>query len=208
MPFTTSTARTSKGQLTKQRILETAAQLFWKSSYHNVRVDKIVELAEVNKASFYQYFKNKEHAALACVEYMFSLTKEYIFEGSFAQEQDPIKRLEEIYRRIYVAHKELRDNEEHIPGCPFMNMGGELATDSELIRQKVEQVLEQFYRYQQRIYEDALAQGLTTQHWEPELIGRQLQGVLNGALSSAKIRNRPDDILDALVTAKALIGVK
>ncbi|OUS26958.1 hypothetical protein A9Q99_17250 [Gammaproteobacteria bacterium 45_16_T64] len=207
MPLLNTNDRATKGELTKQRILEAAAQMFWKSSYHNVRVDKIVELAEVNKASFYQYFKNKEHAALECVDYMFSLTREHIFEGSFAQEQDPIKRLEEIYHRIYMAHKELKDNEEQIPGCPFMNMGSELATDSEIIRQKVEQVLGEFYVYQQRIYEDAKAKGLTTMDWEPELVGRQLQGILNGAMSSAKIRNRPEDITDALVTAKTIIGV-
>lgn len=202
-----SVERTSKGEQTKQRILEAAAQMFWQSSYHNVRVDKIVERAEVNKASFYQYFKNKEQAALESVSYMFGRTKEYVFDASFESEQDPIKRLEQIFQRIYSVHQEFGEGDCTNPGCPFINMGNELATDSELIRKKVESVFSEFYRYHQKIYEDAKAQGLTSANWKPEEIGRHIQGILNGAMASAKIRKRPEDILDALAVAKAVIGV-
>lgn len=199
--------RTSKGEQTKQRILEAAAQMFWKGSYHNVRVDKIVAEAEVNKASFYQYFKNKEQAALECVNYMFGQTKEYVFDGAFESTQDPVKRLEEIFNRLYLAHKEIKDGGGNIPGCPFMNMGNELATDSELIRQKVEYVYSEFHLYHQKIYEDAVNLGLTKAKWEPEVVARQLQGVLNGSMTSAKLRNRPEDITDALPAAKAILGL-
>ncbi len=199
--------RTSKGEQTKQRILEAAAQMFWKSSYHNVRVDKIVAEAEVNKASFYQYFKNKEQAALECVNYMFLRTKEYVFDGAFESTQEPIERLEEIFNRLYIAHKEMKDEDGNIRGCPFMNMGNELATDSELIRQKVEYVYSELHRYHQKIYEDAKAMGLTDAIWDPEVVSRQLQGVLNSGMASAKLRNRPEDIIDALPAAKAILGV-
>ena len=202
------TERTTKGEQTKQRILETAASMFWKSSYHKVRVDKIVEQAEVNKASFYQYFKNKEHAALESINHMYKKTKDIVFESSFASDHNPVKRLENIFNNIYHLHTEQIELEGRCPGCPFVNMGNEMATDSELIRQKVETIFADFCSYHQRIYQDAKSQGLTDIVVEPEFIARQLQGILHGGMVSAKVTNRPEDILDALTTAKAILGIE
>ncbi len=196
-----------KGEKTKQRILEAAYQMFWKGSYHSVRVDKIVELASVNKASFYQYFKNKEQAALEGIEHMFELTKDHVFEASLQTHQNPIDRLDDIFKRIYLTHKNLKAKEGRSPGCPFVNIGNELATDSELIRTKVENIFDEFCTYHQNIYEDAYKQGLTTTDWDSEEIGRHLQGILNGAMISAKVRNNPEEILKAAKVAKAVIGV-
>lgn len=196
----------SKGEQTRQRILEAASQMLWKSSYHSLRIDKVVERAKVNKASFYQYFKNKEQMASDSVDHMLERTITYAFEGSFNSTQHPIERLEAIFNRIYQVHVELKENEGKTPGCPFLNIGNELATDNEIIRKKVAQAFDEFSSYHQRIYQDAKDQGLSQRQWSPELIGRQIQGILNGAMASAKIRNQPNDILDALVTAKALLG--
>lgn len=197
----------TKGEKTKQRILETASVMFWKSSYHNVRIDKIVAQANVNKASFYQYFKNKEQAAFECVVSMSQRSIDYLFKGSFDAHQHPIRRLEEIFNRMYRVHQRLKDTEGSCPGCPYVNMGNEMATDSELIRAQVETVFQRFAAYHQQIYLDAKAQGLTNANWPPEMIGRQLQNILNGAMTSSKINNQPQDILDALAIAKSVLGV-
>lgn len=206
MANTTANKLGSKGEQTRLRILDTASQMLWKSSYHSLRIDKVVAQAKVNKASFYQYFKNKEHMAVESLEHMFIRTKAYAFEGSFQSTQHPVERLETIFNRIHQVHVELKENEEKTPGCPFLNLGNELATNNEDIRKKVQQVFTDFAHYHQRIYEDAIAQDLTQAQWPAEVIGRQIQGILNGAMASAKIRNQPDDILEALVTAKTLLG--
>ncbi len=198
----------SKGEQTKQRILETAAIMFWKSSYHKVRVDKIVELAEVNKASFYQYFKNKEYAAFESMGYMHKLTIDTIFEAAFQAEIDPVKRLEHIFNNIYQLHKKQLEGEGSCPGCPFVNMGNEMAVDSEMLRKKIESIFSDFYSYHKRICQDAMKLGLSKINMDSEVISRQLQGVLNGAMVSSKIRNCPEDILDALITAKSILKLK
>jgi len=196
----------TKGELTRQRILDTAAQMFWKSSYHSVRIDKIVAQAQVNKASFYQYFKNKEQAAFDGIELMHQRTKEKVFDASFAKTKDPVKRLESIFKEIYNIHKSLKSNDGCTPGCPFVNMGNELASDNEKIRKKVAAIFEDFYAYHEQVFSVAQQLKLTKVTQKPEYIARQVQGILNGAMSSAKIRNRPQDILDALHTAKAVMG--
>lgn len=197
----------TKGEQTKQRILHTAATLFWKHSYQGVRVDQIVIEAGVNKASFYQYFDSKEQAAKASMQYMYELTLSYVFEGSFKEHTHPIDRLESIFKKIYTTHQHLKRNEGKSPGCPFINMGNELATENEEIRKTVAKIFDSFQRYHRKIYEDAAQKGLIDTTWDVALAGRQIQCIINGAMTSSKIRNRPKDILDGLDTAKRLFGI-
>ena len=198
---------TKKGERTKQQILETTAELFWKNSYHKVKIDTIVKVANVNKASFYQYFKNKEDAADKSINYMFEQTKEHLFEASFKKHTHPIKRLEEIFNLLYLSYTKLKDSEGKIPGCPFVNMGSELATENTFLREKIELIFEDFYTYHQTIYTDAQKMSLTKINLDPKDMGRYIQGILNGATTSAKIRNNPKDILDALIVAKIVMGL-
>ena len=197
----------TKGEQTKQRILETAATLFWKHSYHGIRVDQIVAEAGVNKASFYQYFKSKEQIAEVGIQYMYESTLSYVFEGSFREFSHPIDRLESIFKKIYTTHLRIKKTDGRCPGCPFVNMGNELATDNEDIRKTVVKIFESFHEYHRKIYADAAAKGLAQAEWDEAVVGRQIQGVVNGAMTSSKIRNRPKDILDGMDTVKRLLGM-
>ncbi len=196
----------TKGEQTRLRILDTAARLFWTNSYHSIKVDQIVNKAGVNKASFYQYFKSKEDAAFQGIQYMYKITEEYVFEAAFKEDTDPIKRLEGIFKRIYLTYKNQKKDEGVCPGCPFVNLSGELSTQNERIRKKINRIIKHFSSYHQKIYEDAKSQGLATNDLDPHMAGKQMQGILNGATVSVKYTNRPEDLLDAVETAKILIG--
>lgn len=197
-----------KGQQTKQKILETAATMFWKYNYHGITVDQIVDRAQVNKASFYHYFGSKENAAKEAMQYMYASTLSYAFDYSFAEYSDPLERLESIFNRIYSNHRRIKRNEKRCPGCPFVNMGNELATVNQEMRKVVSKIFQGFHAYHARIYSDALAQGLTSIEWNPKKAGRRMQSILNGGMTSAKIHNRPEEILDALDSTCRLIGVE
>lgn len=55
-----SNYKSKKGEKTKQRLLESATQLFEKNDFTNVTVDAIVEAAGVSKGTFYIYFESKD----------------------------------------------------------------------------------------------------------------------------------------------------
>ncbi len=196
----------TKGEQTKMRILDTAARLFWTNSYHSIKVDQIVEKASVNKASFYRYFESKEDVAFQGLIYMFELTKEHVFEGAFKEDINPIKRLDGIFKRIYLTYKNQKQVDGVCPGCPFVNLSGELSTQNEKIREEINKIFIIFSTYHQKIYEDAKAKGLATNDLNPQMAGKQIQGILNGATASVKYTNRPEDLLDAAEAAKVLIG--
>ena len=55
-----SNLQIDKAQITQQKILDAATQVFSEKGFYGARVDEIAVRAGVNKAMLYYYFKNKE----------------------------------------------------------------------------------------------------------------------------------------------------
>jgi len=198
----------TKGEETKKCILQTAATMFWEHSYNLVKVDQIVKKAQVNKASFYQYFKSKEQVALDGIDFLQNMSSEFLLNPQLNSEKNPIARLEAFIHLVYEKQKEMHAHSGKLYGCPFVNMSTELSNENEEMREKIANIFRGFEQYHQKIYEEAKEQGLVSCDLEPELVGRQIVGILNGASVSSKLKKRPEEFLDALITIKVLIGAK
>ena len=198
-------AISAKGARTKQRILDAATNLIWHNSFHNVTVDRIVDEAEVNKASFYQYFESKNEILDKSLNQLFESTTENNYEQAFEKREDPIDRLEYIFKSFYNFHKKQKREAGYTPGCPFINIGSELCSQDREIGKTVSKMMDRFSNYHKTIYEDTKKQ--STKASDSKKFGKQLQGILNSGMLSAKIKNRPEEILDALETAKMVISV-
>ena len=55
-----SNSQSDKAQITQEKILEAAIQVFSQKGFYGARVDEIAARAKVNKAMLYYYFENKE----------------------------------------------------------------------------------------------------------------------------------------------------
>jgi len=198
----------TKGEETKKCILQTAATLFWEHSYNLVKVDQIVKKAQINKASFYQYFKSKEQVALDGIDFMGQMSKDFLLNAQLESEPNPILRLEAFINLVYEKLKFMYDSEGKIYGCPFVNMSTEMSNENEEMRHKITDIFLEFEKFHQGIYEEAREKGLATSELDSALVGRQIIGILNGASVSSKLKKRPEEFLDALITIKVLIGAK
>lgn len=193
-----------KSEQTKARIIAAASLLFWKHSYRAVNVALISDTAEVNKATLYQYFASKEALALAVIEDNFQRTRDWVFEGSFAVSDDPARRIEEIYRRVFETAKAARADGAS-PGCPFVNIGAEMATESPEIRKAVSKTFSRFGAYYRRIVRDtAPAGGARSKRGEDKAV-RALIATMNGVMMASKIENRAEAILEGMATAQLIL---
>src|SRR5918998_3667854 len=59
-PFSDNPRVGARGQRTQQRIVDAALRVFGEEGYHRCGVARITELAGCSRASFYQYFSDKE----------------------------------------------------------------------------------------------------------------------------------------------------
>lgn len=60
---------TDKGQMAREKLIRTAAELFVERGYHNTGINNILDQAGMSKGSFYFYFGSKNELAAAVADY-------------------------------------------------------------------------------------------------------------------------------------------
>ncbi len=196
----------SKGDRTRHRILTVAGDLFWKHSYRGTNMNTVCSTASVNKATAYSYFASKQDLALAAIEDLCQRTVTHVFEASFQAATDPVARLEGIYHRVYQTHQQVFTAEGISPGCPFINMGAEAATEQSQLRAAVEGCFTRFAGFYQQLVQDAVQQGADLSPLSEAEAVQALINLMNGAMITSKIRNSPEDIRGTLPAARRILG--
>lgn len=125
---------------TKSKLLLTANDLIWQSSYGFVSVDDICKAAGIKKGSFYYYFSSKAELAVAVMEESY---QGYALEISsiFSSKLSPIERFETLADFVYKKQKLACDKYGRVCGCPFASLGSEMAGNEELIQKKADEIL-------------------------------------------------------------------
>ncbi len=144
---------------TKQKILDTAASLFYMQSYAAVGVAAICKEAGVSKGSFFHFFSSKQDLALAVLDQFSRQLGATLVADSLASSLPPFERLDQFILMLYEAQKSYVDETGHLPGCPFGNMAMEQATQNEVLRKKVAECLAGLVQPLQQIVADAVKSG-------------------------------------------------
>jgi TetR/AcrR family transcriptional repressor of nem operon len=86
---------TTKGDLTRQHILEKSMQLFSVQGYFNTSIAGIVKATGLTKGGLYGHFRNKEEIWFAVYDECVRVWKGVVFQG-VRQISDPLERLGRI----------------------------------------------------------------------------------------------------------------
>ena len=180
---------------TKTKLLQTALELIWESSYGSVSVDDICHRAGVNKGSFYYAFKSKSDLAVAAFEHHWN-KKRPLLDEIFSSQVTPLTRLENYCD--YVVRDQVAKYEQigKLCGCPFSSIGSELSTQDEQIRRKAHELAERSMKYLSATLRDAIAEG-SIDAKDPVELAREVFCYAKGLIMQAKIENNPD-ILNCL----------
>lgn len=110
----------TKGEQSRQRLIDCAAELFWKNGYAATGISEILNASGLPKGSFYFYFKSKEELAAAVISYYQAalLDKMRVFAAN--------RTWEEFVKDVF-AYLENLSAGSALRGCPFAVMGMELA---------------------------------------------------------------------------------
>jgi len=121
----------------RDRILETAGELFYSRGIHCVGVDSIASEAGTNKMSLYRNFPSKEELV---AEYLREQEREYwtVWDSTLAPfEGDPRRQLEALFdgflTRAKCNDEELEDCKVR-RGCALGNAAVEISEDDENLR--------------------------------------------------------------------------
>ena len=189
----------------KERLTDAAMDLIWESSYGATSVDDICERAGAKKGSFYYFFKSKAELAAAALEADWQ-KRTVDMDRIFSPTVPPLERLERYFDFVHDRLAEVQKKCGCILGCPLMSVGSEVSTQDEMLRAKVQEILDRKIRYFESAIRDAHAQGLINAP-DPQTKAKGLFASYHGTLSQARIQNNLELLRDFKSVALDILGV-
>jgi AcrR family transcriptional regulator len=179
------------GRGARQRILDTAAELFYREGINAIGVERLATESSVSKRTLYQHFPSK---TAVVEEYLRSIEESLgnpIQPGAHAADQTPRKRLLALFDLPTAGVAPVR-------GCPFHNAAVEAAGAMPGVQGIVHAVKRNFV---DGLTELARQAGTA----DPQLLANQLAVLYEGAAALATSLDDPSPWAHAQAAAKTLI---
>ena len=168
---------TTKGDLTRQHILEKSMQLFSVKGYFNTSIDSIVTAAGLTKGGLYGHFRNKQEIWYAVHAECVRIWKNIVFQG-VRDIPDPLARIERV---IENSLKNYLGAGVFEGGCLLLNSLVELAGQSPTMSNHVLEGFKAFAELLHLWLEEAEQQGMLSDGLSLDQIADFLVVSLNGA---------------------------
>lgn len=144
---------------TRDRLVHTASDLIWERSFQATGVDELCQRADARKGSFYYYFKSKTELAVAAIESFWATARARFFDDVFGREGSALVQLEAFLDAMIAFQREVADAKGGVLGCPFGNLGQEMARQDEHIRSTLDAIFAEQRGYLEHALDRAVAQG-------------------------------------------------
>jgi TetR/AcrR family transcriptional repressor of nem operon len=167
----------SKGDLTRRKIIEKSMQLFSVKGYFNTSIADIVKETGLTKGGLYGHFRNKEEIWYAVYHECVRIWKSVVFHG-LKDISDPLER---INRLIENSLKNYLGAGVFEGGCLFFNALVDLAGQSPTMSNYVLEGFQGFTELLRHWLEEADRQGLLRDGLNHQGIANFIVVSLNGA---------------------------
>lgn len=194
-------AITTRGQGSRQRILDAALGVFRTKGYTATTVDDLCAAAGVTKGSFFHHFDSKESAALAAIAHWNDTTGALFAAAPYWHVEDPRARL--------LAYLDFRA--ELVRGSlpEFTCLLGTLVQETFVSHPALQAAcgagIEAHAQTLVPTIEAAKAKYAPDAEWSAESLARHTQAVLQGGFVLAKALNDPQAALDAIAHLKRYV---
>ena len=177
----------------RERLLETADDLFYREGIHAVGIDTIIEKSGVAKMSLYRSFGSKDDLVAAYLEARGQRYWQW-WDGVMAQNaNEPRRQLRDLFEAIAV-----RARRPEFRGCPLLKAAAEFPEDG--CRARVVALT-----HKKELRKRLLKLCGTIGARQPDVLSNQLLMLIEGAYSTAGILGRRDAVKATAKAAEALI---
>ncbi|MBD1385030.1 TetR/AcrR family transcriptional regulator [Mucilaginibacter rigui] len=189
----------SKGESTKQMIIERATPIFNKKGIFGTSMSDIMEAAKLSKGSLYVHFEDKDSLAFAVLEYSLDLQNKKL-SSSMDHINDPYQKLL-AYLDIY------RDpmNPTVPGGCPMMNFGMEADDNFPLVKERVNRAIEMRQKFLQEIIKDGIYKGIFKSDWNYREFATVMFALVQGGIMVCRIAGSSAKMAAIINQLKSLI---
>ncbi len=176
----------SKGEATKNKIIQTARKLLRLKGYANTSIEEICKESGVTRGNLYFHFKNKEEIACAAVD---DAAGRYIpfFETLMQDEDDPLRKIELMMDGVF-AYYESRGSKA---SCLFGNIAQEAGDAHRILGQASHRFFEAWINMLSGLFDEAKSKGLVDQYQDGEALGHLIVSSFEGSLILFKASQDP-----------------
>jgi len=122
---------------TRERLIGTAAELFWKQGYAQTGVNEIIQQAQATSGSFYHFFPTKEDLLLAVVDHVAEIFETEVFGPASEAAGNAVERLFAVLERY---RQRLLDS-GFIFGSPMGSLAAEVSENHPLVHARLVVIL-------------------------------------------------------------------
>lgn len=162
----------------RDKLLETAVELFRRHGYRATGVDRIVAESGVAKMTLYNHFKSKEELILAALRRWDEESRHWLMRAMEERSSTPKGRLLALF--------EVLDHwfdSEGFNGCLFINASAEYANADDPIHTAAREHKRLFRRYLQEL-------AVAADHPNPVELADQLGLLMEGAIVTAQVNSK------------------
>lgn len=187
----------AKATATREKILQTANDLFYQHGYNATGLDAIISNAGITKGNFYYYFKSKEILGIEVLEWHFESLQKSFQEVLKGKNLPPLETLFTILDVLDKRH-ENQYATGNISGCFFGNFSLELSSGSPAVQKKLENIFNRLKGTFIQLIEEAQVKGQLSVSMNPEREAQTILSLTEGALLLDKARQKPQALKQAI----------
>ncbi len=175
----------------KETIVKTSQILFMNKGYNSISVDRICKEAGINKGSFYHFFKSKQELLLAVIDLNWMYLKSFLFSEQINKQENPLKKIDIMFESLANVNTKIKTSYGKVIGCPVGSIANELATQSEIVRDKVKLVFDEWINFFKQILIDAKMKKFVDESVNIDETASALLTFTQGLLLMSKTQNDP-----------------
>jgi TetR/AcrR family transcriptional regulator, transcriptional repressor for nem operon len=165
----------SKGELTRQRIIEQAAPLFNQRGFHGCSMQDVMTVTGLEKGGLYRHFSGKEE--LAGEAFLYAL------QQVIKVRTDGMEHLSGTVARLKFLIHRFVDTPSPIPGgCPLLNTAVDADDGSVLLRKLVRKAFADWRKRLSAIVAEGIEAGEIRQDMNPVQVANTIIAALEGGL--------------------------
>lgn len=192
----------TKGEETRQFIIEKAAPIFNTKGIAATSMSDIMEATKLSKGSMYVHFENKDVLACAAVDHNMKILNSKlqfeVIQGKSAKEQ-------------LFAYIDFFSNPIHPPvigGCPLLNFGTEADDTNPIVKEKVNNAIKRGQQLLTSIIEKGIADKEFDSNWNASEFATVLFAMLEGGHLMSRMSGNNDNMKTITQTLKKIISEK
>jgi TetR/AcrR family transcriptional regulator, transcriptional repressor for nem operon len=172
----------SKGDETKEKIIEQAANLFNQHGYAGSSIADIMRVTGLQKGGIYNHFKSKDDLALQAFDYAIAQIKQ-LYRNAWKDKRHAIERLQAI---IAVFHNHI-DKPLIEGGCPLLNTAVESDDAHPALRERAQKAMDSWRDLLCQIINKGIARGEIRPDIDADEVATIIISSLEGAVMMSKL---------------------